>query len=67
MRTTRRGFPAPETTPERLSQDCERFLILRISDWERRFLRPGEGLRGKYVLTPSGKNDNIYELVRVDE
>ena len=58
-----RGFPVPAVLSEQLRDNYDRMFVVRLTDWEASFLRPGEGLDGRFVLMPS--NDGSYDLVRV--
>lgn len=62
LNTTTRGFPAPALLPEKLEHEDQRFYVVRLSRWEAKHLRAGEGLWGKFALMAN--SDGTHELVR---
>lgn len=60
---TSRGFPAPDARLERLAHRDDQFYVVRLTRWERDQLRLGDGLWGKFTLSP--RADGTLDLVRV--
>lgn len=61
----KRGFPEPHGRAE-CALDEDELVVLKISKFERKLMRAGDGVSGKFVLMTNPR-DRSVELVRVSE